>query len=122
MVADAESHATDDKARRELIDVRNQGDTLAYSVERTLNEHRGTLSAEDARRVENAISDLREAMKSEDVAAIRRMTDALQQASHAMAEQMYKQNQRSTAGDGSSASQGSNVKEGEVVDAEVVDA
>ena len=91
MVADAESHAADDKARRELIDARNQADALTYSVERTLNEHRGKMSAEDARQVENAISDVREALKGEDLGAIKRMTDALQQASHAMAEQMYKQ-------------------------------
>ena len=117
MVADAESHSAEDKARRELIDVRNQGDALAYSVERTLNEHRGKLAAEDARRVENAISDLREALQNEDIAAIKRMTDALQQASHAMAEDMYKQNQGATAGDAGSTHQSSNVKEGEVVDA-----
>jgi molecular chaperone DnaK len=122
MVADAESHAAEDKARRELIDTRNQGDALAYSVERTLNEHRGKLSPDEARRVENAISDLREALKNEDVAAIKRMTEALQQASHAMAEQMYKQNQSATGGDAGSQHQGSHVKEGEVVDAEVVDA
>jgi molecular chaperone DnaK len=122
MVADAESHAADDKTRRELIDARNQSDALAYSVERTLDEHRGKLSAEDARRVENAISDLREALKSEDLAAIKRMTDALQQASHAMAEEMYKQNQGATGSGAGSAHQGSHVKEGEVVDAEVVDA
>jgi molecular chaperone DnaK len=123
MVADAESHASEDKSRRELIDVRNQGDALAYSVERTLNEHRGKLSPEDARRVENAISDAREALKNEDVAAIKRMTEALQQASHAMAEQMYKQNQGAGPGHAGSAGKGgSSVHEGEVVDAEVVDA
>src|ERR687897_190651 len=60
MVADAESHAAEDKSRRELIDARNQADALTYSVERTLNEHRGKLSPEDARGVENAISDVRE--------------------------------------------------------------
>ncbi len=50
MVRDAESHAAEDKSRRELIDARNQADALTYSVERTLNEQRGKLSAEDARR------------------------------------------------------------------------
>src|SRR5688572_6817246 len=119
MVADAESHAAEDKARRELIDARNQADALAYSVERTLNEHRGKMNPEDARRVENAISDVREALKGDDLGAIKRMTDALQQTSHTMAEQMYKQNQ-SEAG---SAQNGTpHVKDGEVVDAEVVDA
>jgi molecular chaperone DnaK len=119
MVRDAESHAAEDKSRRELIDARNQADALTYSVERTLNEQRGKLSAEDARRVENAISDVREALKGEDLGAIKRMTDALQQASHAMAEQMYKQ---SPPNAGAPHQGGSNVRDGEVVDAEVVDA
>ena len=119
MVADAESHAADDKGRRELIDARNQADALAYSVERTLNEHRGKMSAEDARRVENAISDVREALKGEDLNAIKRMTEALQQASHAMAEQMYKQNQGAS---GSAQTETPHAKDGEVIDAEVVDA
>ena len=119
MVADAESHAADDKARRELIDARNQADALTYSVERTLNEHRGKMAAEDARRVENAISDVRDALKGEDLGAIKRMTDALQQASHAMAEQMYKQKESAP---GSAPKDAPNVQDGEVIDAEVVDA
>jgi len=119
MVRDAESHAAEDKSRRELIDARNQADALTYSVERTLNEQRGKLSAEDARRVENAISDVREALKGEDLGAIKRMTDALQQASHAMAEQMYKQN---ATAPGSPANDAPHATDGEVVDAEVVDA
>jgi molecular chaperone DnaK len=119
MVADAESHAAEDKARRELIDAKNQADALTYSVERTLNEHRGKMSAEDARKVENAVSDVREAPKGEDLGAIRRMTDALQQSSHAMAEQMYKQKASAT---GSADTQKPDVTDGEVVDAEVVDA
>jgi molecular chaperone DnaK len=119
MVADAESHASEDKTRRELIDARNQADALTYSVERTLSEHRGKLSPEDARRVDNAISDVREALKGEDLGAIKRMTDALQQASHAMAEQMYKQN---GSGPGAAQSETPNAKDGEVIDAEVVDA
>ena len=119
MVADAESHAADDKARRELIDTRNQADALTYSVERTLNEHRGKMSPEDARRVENAINDVRDALKGEDVGAIKRMTDALQQASHAMAEQMYKQKESAP---GSAQPGTPHAQDGEVIDAEVVDA
>jgi molecular chaperone DnaK len=128
MVKDAESHAADDKARRDLIDARNQGDSLAYSVERTLSEHRAKLSAETASQVDMAIGNLREALKKEDVSAITQATTALQQASHAMAEQMYKQNASGgpSAGghDGHRGSAGndSNVRDGEVVDAEVVDA
>ena len=93
MVADAESHAADDKARRELIDARNQGDALAYSVERTLSEHRGKMSR--GRRAACGERHHRSARGAEGrrSRAIKRMTEALQQASHAMAEQMYKQNQ-----------------------------
>jgi molecular chaperone DnaK len=119
MVADAESHAAEDKTRRELIDGRNQADALTYSVERTLNEHRGSLSPEDARQVENAISDVREALKGEDLGAIKRMTDALQKASHAMAEQMYKQK---GSAPGAAQNEAPHQQDGEVIDAEVVDA
>ena len=69
--------------------------------------------------MESAISDVREALKGEDLAAIKRMTDALQQASHAMAEQMYKQNGNAH---GSAQTESPNAKDGEVIDAEVVDA
>jgi len=120
MVTDAESHAAEDKTRRELIDARNQGDALAYSVERTLNENRGALQPDDANRVEAAISRLRDALKADDASAIRSASDGLQQASHAMAEQMYKQSQR-----GPQAPQSGNsadVKDGEVIDADVVGA
>ena len=77
------------------------------------------MSAEDARRVENAINDVREALKGEDLGAIKRMTDALQQASHAMAEQMYKQKESAP---GSAPNATPDVQDGEVIDAEVVDA
>jgi molecular chaperone DnaK len=123
MVADAESHAADDKARRDLIDARNEGDALAYSVERTLHEHRSKLPQGEASRVETAIAQLREALKGEDHAAIKRATEALQHTSHAMAEQMYKQNQGAPGGrTGPSSQGGPDVTEGEVIDAEVVDA
>src|SRR5207244_10114999 len=101
MVADAESHAAEDKTRRDLIDARNQGDGLAYSVERTLNENRSKLGVSDASQVETAISRLREALKGDDATAIREATEALQRASHTMAEQMYKQTETPPAGAGS---------------------
>ena len=68
MVKDAEAHAAEDKARRELIDARNQADSLAYSVEKTLNENRDRLPAVDVERVERAIAVVREAVKGDDVA------------------------------------------------------
>jgi|RhiMethySRZTD1v2_1073278.scaffolds.fasta_scaffold26374_6 molecular chaperone DnaK len=119
MVKDAEAHAADDKTRRELIDARNQADTLAYSVEKTIAENRDRLPAADVSRVESAIVAVREAVKSEDVTAIRSASDALQRASHTIAEQLYKQSQADSAHASAASPNNTNndVKEGEVVDA-----
>jgi molecular chaperone DnaK len=114
MVKDAEAHATEDQARRALIDARNQADSLAYSVEKTVSEHRDRLPAADVSRIESAIGAVREAVKGDNLDAIRRATDELQKASHAMAEQLYK-----AQGSGPQA-QGhadEDIKDGEVVEA-----
>ena len=117
MVKDAEAHAADDSARRDVIDARNQADTLAYSVEKTITENRDRLPATDVNRVERAISAVREAAKGEDVEAIRRTTDELQKAAHAIAEQLYKEHQQTPGAGAQAAEQKEDVKEGEVVDA-----
>jgi molecular chaperone DnaK len=117
MVKDAEAHATEDKTRRELIDARNQADSLAYSVEKTVNENRDRLPAADVSTIESALSTLREAAKADDIEAIRRATDGLQKASHAMAEQLYKQSETNAANAAASQKKDDDVKEGEVVDA-----
>ena len=116
MVKDAEAHAADDKSRRDLIDARNQADSLAYSVEKTVNENRDRMPAGDVSRVEGAIKAAREAAQGENLDAIRRASDDLQKASHALAEQLYKQSQANAANAGSPGT-GSDVKDGEVVDA-----
>jgi molecular chaperone DnaK len=116
MVKDAEAHASEDKTRRELIDARNQADSLAYSVEKTVNENRDRLPASDVSTIESALSALRDAAKGDDVDAIRRATDSLQKASHAMAEQLYKQSQANAA-NAASSDKHDDVKDGEVVDA-----
>jgi molecular chaperone DnaK len=114
MVKDAEAHAAEDKSRRELIDARNMADSLAYSVEKTVNENRDRLSATDVSRIENAITTLREAAKGDNLDAIRRASDDLQKASHAMAEQLYKQSEANAA-NAAEAKKDDDVKEGEVV-------
>jgi len=117
MVKDAEGHATEDKARREAIDARNQADSLAYSVEKTIHENRDRLPAVDVERVERAIEVVREAVKGDNLEAIRAASADLQKASHSIAEQLYKQQgQRSAEGPGPKAGQ-DEVVEGEVVDA-----
>jgi molecular chaperone DnaK len=121
LVRDAESHATEDKARREVIDLRNQAESLAWSVEKTLDENREKLAASDVANVEQAIAKVRDAAKGDDGDAIKRATDDLQRASHAIAETLYKsQQQASPAGgdQGPTESGPGKPAEGEVVDAE----
>jgi molecular chaperone DnaK len=118
MVKDAEGHAAEDKARREVIDARNQADSLAYSVEKTINENRDRLPAVDVERVERAIADVREAVKGDNLETIRTASDALQKASHSIAEQLYKQQAGGPRhGQGPKATEHEDVVDGEVVDA-----
>jgi molecular chaperone DnaK len=121
MVKEAESHASEDQSRREVIDARNQADALAYQVEKTLNENRDKIAAGELSRIETAIADARKAAKSDDLPSITRAVDELQRASHAMAEELYRGSQGSQGShdsQGSQGSQSSNVKDAEVVDAE----
>ena len=115
MVKDAESHAADDKLRREIIDARNQVDALIYSVEKTIGESKASLEAGLVARTEAALEAARTAVKGDDKDAIVRAGDELQQASHAMAEVLYKA-QTPPAGQGPQS--GPDVKDAEVVDAE----
>jgi molecular chaperone DnaK len=117
LVKEASSHAGEDQARRELIDARNQADSLGYQAGKTLAENRDRLPAGEVSRLEAAIADLGRVAKGDDLAAIRKATDGLQQAAHAVSELLYKQQGAGGAPDGR-ASQGSNVKDAEVVDAE----
>jgi molecular chaperone DnaK len=118
MVKDAQAHESEDKARRDLIDARNQADSLAYQVEKTVNESRDKIAVGDLSKVDAAIAQARSAAQGEDVAAIRRSIDDLQRASHAIAEQLYKQTQAAPGERSSAGPSGSNVKDAEVVDAE----
>jgi len=93
MKKDAESHAEEDRKARELIEKRNQADSLAYSVENTLKQHGEKLGADDRKRIEDAIKEVREAVKADDAARIAQATEALNQASHSLAQMLYQQNQ-----------------------------
>jgi molecular chaperone DnaK len=125
MVKDAEGHAAEDKARRELIDARNQADSLAYSVEKTINENRDRLPAVDVERVERAIGVVRDAVKGDNLETICAASDELQKASHSIAEQLYKNQNQASGRNQSQApgqSQGPNARHDDVVEGEVVDA
>jgi molecular chaperone DnaK len=134
MMREAESHADEDKHRREVVDARNQADGLIYQIEKTLNENRAKLAASDIGPIESAIASLRQKMQGDDLAAIRNGIDELQRASHKMAETLYQQS--GTAGapgpqppggsepgaqSGGGAGQAGGRPPGDVIDAEVVD-
>ena len=121
MVRDAEAHAADDKARREVIDARNQADSLAWSVEKTLNENRDKVPVERDRDASRRRS--RRCARPSRATTRRRSRarrDELQKASHAMAEALYKAQQAAapSAGQPAGSAAGSTAAEGEVVDAE----
>lgn len=92
MVKDAELHASEDKAEREKIEVRNEADNLIYSTDKSLKEFGDKVSESDKAAIEQAKSDLSGVLESGDAAEIKAKIEALQQASYKLAEEMYKQN------------------------------
>jgi molecular chaperone DnaK len=122
MVKDAEGHADDDMKRKELIENRNQLDNLVYSTEKLLNENRDKVSEEDAKSIEEAVAGGKKAIEGDDADAIKAALETITQASHKVAEVMYKQTAEAGAPAGAGAGAGpAGEAEGEVVDAEVVE-
>jgi molecular chaperone DnaK len=123
MVDDAESHAEEDKLRRDTIEARNHLDSLIYTTEKTLEEHGDKLGGAEKERVEKAVAAAREAIEGDDKASIDAATQELTQASHKLAEIMYQQGEAATAGPaaGEAAGGGEGAAEEEVIDAEFVD-
>jgi molecular chaperone DnaK len=126
MVKDAEVHAQEDANRRGAVESRNQLDSLVYQTEKTLNEHRDALAAEDVAAVETALKDAKDALQGEDAAAMDRAREQLTQSSHKLAEAMYKQQAEGASASGANGAQqestaGNKGKEDDVVDAEYED-
>ncbi len=129
MAKDAETHSAEDEKRRAEVEARNQADSIIYSTEKTLNDHRDKIEAAEAQKIEQALEAAREAVKNGSPDQIRKAVEDLTQASHKLAEAMYKA-QASGGGDGSSSQGGAPggsdgaPKAGaeDVVDAEFVDA
>ena len=131
MAKEAEAHSAEDKSRREEIESKNQLDSLVYSVEKMLRENGGKISGSERGDVENAIADAKKALESNDKASMDNARERLTQASHKLAEQMYRSTStqsRGSSGDGgaagtsaASSSGGQSKKDEGVVDAEYVD-
>jgi molecular chaperone DnaK len=91
MVKDAEANAAEDKKRREAVDAKNHADALVHSTEKALAEHGSKVAETERRSIEDAVSDLKEALKGDDAEAIKAKTNTLAQASMKLGEAMYKQ-------------------------------
>jgi molecular chaperone DnaK len=123
MKHEAEAHAAEDAKNRESIEVKNHADSLVYSTERTLREHGDKISAEDKASIEAALNEAREALKGDDLERIKRAQEALTQASHKLAEAMYRAAQQSGASAGPSPGPQETPEpgKGDVIDAEFKD-
>ncbi len=91
LIKDAELHADEDRRKKALIDARNAADGLIYSTEKTLAEHADKIDPGTRSQVESAVSDLKRAAAGDNVDEIKRLTDTLTHASHALAQSMYQQ-------------------------------
>jgi molecular chaperone DnaK len=114
MVADAESHAEEDRKFRELVDVRNQADSLIHAAEKTLSELGEKATSEERLSIENAVSDLKSVLEKDDKEAIEAKTAALAEASGSLAQKLYAEQQA----EGSTEAQASESGGDDVVDAE----
>jgi molecular chaperone DnaK len=115
MVKDAEAHAEEDKKRKAAVEAKNHAEALLHSTEKALSEHGSKVGESDRRAIENAIADLKEALKGDDATVISAKTNTLAQASMKLGEAMYK-SQETGGGPGDDGSSGP--KKDDVVDAE----
>jgi molecular chaperone DnaK len=124
MMREAETHADEDKQRKEEVETRNQADQAVYGAEKLLKDMGEKVTASDKTAIEAAVADVKKALEQNDAAAIKSALERLTQAQHKMAEDLYKQ-----AGPGAGASTGqpgsagdeAGHAQGDVIDAEVVD-
>jgi molecular chaperone DnaK len=118
-VQESREHEAEDRKRRELAEARNTADSLAYQTEKTLRELGERVPVEERSNIENKLNALRESIKSDDLASIRRQTEDIQNAFHAISQQLYAQQQGGpTSGEnGGKGSQGPD-GENEVVEGE----
>jgi molecular chaperone DnaK len=122
LVKDAEMHADEDKKKKELVEARNAADAMIYSTEKSIKELGDKVDSETKSKVADAITALKKAMETEDVAEIKRLSEELTNASHKLAEAMYQQasagQQQADAAGGSADQPGGAAPEEDVVDAD----
>jgi len=108
LVQEAKSHENDDKKQRDLVEARNSADNLIYVTEKTLRELGDKVPVTDRGQIEQTVEELRSVKDNDDINRIRQLTEKLQQASHALTQQMY----QNTNGDGDGPTGGEGGKTG----------
>ncbi len=98
MKKDAESHAEDDKRKREVVDLKNQADQLVYVTEKTLKEHGSKVSGDTRGKIESAVNNLKEVVKGDNADAIRKAVENLNSASQELGKTLYEEAAKKTAG------------------------
>jgi molecular chaperone DnaK len=124
MIAEAEAHAEEAHKLRELAEARNQAETLVYSTEKSLAEHRDSLDEETVKTIEERLEALKAVADGDDVAEIRTKSDELMEAAHKLAQAVYEKVQAEQAAAQPSAGNGEAASDDEVVeeaDYEVID-
>ncbi len=116
MVKDAEAHADEDKKKRELVDARNQADSLIHSTEKTLGEHGDKISEDDKSEIEAKVQELKDVLETDDAEDLKSKTEALMQASMKLGQAMYEAQQAEGGEDASDAPSGGD--DPDVVDAD----
>ncbi|WP_027306844.1 molecular chaperone DnaK [Candidatus Pelagibacter communis] len=118
MVKDAEANKEEDKKKRESVDVRNQADTLLHSTEKNLKEHGAKVSDADKKAIEDASTDLKEAIKGTDTEEIKKKTETLVQASMKLGEAIYKSQEKKEGSPNEGDKNDEGKKDDNVVDAD----
>ncbi len=121
MMRDAEQFAAEDAKRRDMAEARNMADNLLYQTEKTAAEHGDKLTADDKSALDDALAELKEALKGEDVDRIKTASETLTKASHKLAEQIYATNAQSSGGAASADGAAASSNDDDVVDAEIVE-
>jgi len=118
MVKDAEAHAAEDKTRRELVEAKNQAESLVHSTEKSLSEHGDKVSATDKSAVESAIESLKSALAGDDAEVIKARTTDLMQASMKLGEAVYAAQQSEAAAGGHDEAHAGHEAKDDVIDAD----
>lgn len=122
MVKDAEENAEADKKRRELIEAKNQAESMIHQTEKSISDLGDTVPADEKEKAESAITDLKTALEGDDVEDIKAKTDALMQASMAIGELAYRKAQEEASGTDDAAADSGEAKADEGKSDDVVDA